>query len=610
MLCQLETTPHGTSDGTPMSTPPRSGSQDHSSPLISVANLVVTPHNHALSDLSGRLLHSLGRSLVSPRPVVYFLTSLRMTSVFKNARVFTVAGELLENGSLIVKDGVIEQVGTYDDLAAQAESEAVIHDLQGNVLAPGFIDGHMHLVLHGASLRKIGLEQCKSLDDIRAALIAGAAERADAPRLFGRGFMQHMVNGDPTAAMIDDVDSRPIYINSKDLHFTWCNSAALKELNIGDTPDPKGGKIYRDANGNPTGLMGEAAAINIVWPHMNKITPYEEKLDQVHAAVESYSSTGYTGLIELATDDEIWSLMLKLKEEKAPMRMAAHWLVAPSEHVEESLAQVDRAIELHEQYNLETSPDCRIAGIKLILDGIVDACTAALSKPYTSNSEHPDTFWTPEHLRAVVSKADAAGLQCALHAIGDRAVTLAVDTLEACGTPGRRHRIEHLELTSPEDAARLGKLGITASIQPVHADPCVLRAWTKILGEDRSKRAFAYKEFHDGGATLAIGTDAPTAPTHPMQNMYVATTRKSAREPHAEDLGVVNEVFALPLAVAMAGAAEGTAKSCFAEKRVGTLEVGKSADFVVLGMEWDKEKLLQAEVRETWFAGRRVYKKA
>lgn len=532
-----------------------------------------------------------------------------MTSVFKNARVFTSSEELLDNAAVVVKDGLITQVGAYDDTVKQIEADAEVHDLQGHVLAPGFIDGHMHLVLHGASIRKIGLEHCKTLDDIRAALKAGAAERLDVPRLFGRGFMQNMVDGDPTAAMLDGVDERPIYINSKDLHFTWCNSAAMKELDVGDTPDPKGGKIYRDEQGNATGLMGEAAAINIVWPHMNKITPYEEKMEQVHAAIESYSSTGYTGLIELATDNEIWSLMLQLREEKAPMRMAAHWLVAPSENVDDCLAQVDRAIELHKQYNLDTSPDCRIAGIKLILDGIVDACTAALSKPYSSNSAHPDTFWSAEHLRTVVSKADAAGLQCALHAIGDRAVNLAVNTLEACGTPGRRHRIEHLELTSPEDAARLGKLGITASIQPVHADPCVLRAWTKILGDDRYKRAFAYKEFHDGGATLAIGTDAPTAPTHPLQNLYVATTRKSAREPTAEDLHAVNEGFALPLPVAMAGAAYGTAKSCFAEQRVGTLEVGKCADLVVLGMEWDKEKLLNAEVRETWFGGRRVYKK-
>ncbi|ETN41042.1 uncharacterized protein HMPREF1541_02976 [Cyphellophora europaea CBS 101466] len=533
-----------------------------------------------------------------------------MSIIFRNARIVTATQELIDDSVLVVQKGIISYLGPYNDQVKKLEADAEIHDLQGRILGPGFVDGHMHLLLHGASIRKIGLEHCKTLEDIRAALKAGAAERPNVPRLFGRGYMQHMTPGEPTAAMLDGIDSRPIYINSKDLHSTWCNTAAMDELNVGDTPDPKGGTIHRDADGQPTGLMSEAAAINIVWPHMNKITPYEEKLDQVHAAIKSYSSTGYTGLVELATDDEIWSLMMKLHEEKAPIRMAAHWLVAPSENLDDSLAQVDRAVELHKQYNLTSSPDCRIAGIKLILDGIVDACTAALSKPYTSNAAHPDTFWTAEHLRAVVRKADEAGLQCALHAIGDRAVTLAVDTLEACGSPGRRHRIEHLELTSPGDAARLGKLGITASIQPVHADPCVLRAWPTILGTERCGRAFAYKEFHDGGATIAIGTDAPTAPTHPLQNMYVATTRKSAREPEAGDLNAVNQNFALPLAVAMAGAAEGAAKSCFAEKRVGTLEVGKCADFVVLGMEWNHERLLEAQVRETWFGGRRVYKKS
>ena len=536
-----------------------------------------------------------------------------MASVFRNARIFGTGHdtEVIEDGALVVKDGVIAYAGHYNDEARAFEADATVHDVGGHLLTPGFIDGHMHLLLHGASILKIGLEHCRSLEDIREALKAGAAERPDATRLFGRGYMQSMVDGNPTAAMLDDIDPRPIFINSKDLHQTWCNTAALKDLDLGNTPNPKGGTIYRDAVGNPTGLLEEAAAINIVWPHMNRVTPMDEKIRQVHAAIHSYTTTGYTGLIELATDEEVWALMLHLQSEGTPMRMAAHWLIAPSEDLADPLAQVDRAIELHKQYSLSTSPDCRIAGIKLILDGIVDACTAALSKPYSSNPDaHPEAFWPREHLEAIVTKADAAGLQCALHAIGDAAVSLAVTTLEKCGTPGARHRIEHLELTSPADAARLGELGITASIQPVHADPCVLRAWTKHLGADRLSRAFAYKDFHDGGATLAIGTDAPTAPTHPLQNCYVATTRKSAREPHAANLEAVNPEFALPLGVAMAAAAEGTARSCFAEKRVGTLEVGKRADFVVSGVpKWEGERLLEGEVLETWFDGRRVYKK-
>ena len=209
-------------------------------------------------------------------------------------------------------------------------------------------------------------------------------------------------------------------------------------------------------------------------------------------------------------------------------------------------------------------------------------------------------------LDPVVKRACEAGLQCALHAIGDQAVHNAINVLETHGKAGDRHRIEHLELTAPEDAARLGKLGITASIQPVHADPAILRAWPALLGPERIKRAFAYQEFSDQGAMLAIGSDAPTAPHPPLENLYVATTRKSARYPDAGDLPV-NENFKLGIAEAVNAATYGAAYSCFAEKRLGTLEVGKEADFVVVDMDFVAENLLSAKVVETYCAGERVY---
>jgi predicted amidohydrolase YtcJ len=185
-------------------------------------------------------------------------------------------------------------------------------------------------------------------------------------------------------------------------------------------------------------------------------------------------------------------------------------------------------------------------------------------------------------------------------------VSNAVNVLEKHGKPGQRHRIEHLELTAPEDAKRLGQLGITASIQPVHSDPAILRAWPKLLGPERVKRAFAYSEFSDHGAHLAIGSDSPTAPYAPLPNLYVATTRKSARQPDAGD-APVNENFRLELAQAVSAATSGAARSCFAEKRVGSLEVGKLADFTVVETEWAGEELLKARVKETWFGGSKVY---
>lgn len=464
----------------------------------------------------------------------------------------------------------------------------------------------MHLLLFGANLLKISIEDCKNLEDIRKTIRRGARERPDAERLLCSGWMHSMTEGRALASMLDDLDPRPIFINSKDLHSVWCNSAALKELRVQDMPDPEGGKIWRDEQGNPSGLLDEAAAIKIVWGHTAKVTSREENLRYVREAIREYNAHGYTGVIELATDAEIWDLLRQVREEQdVPLRFAAHWLITPSKTTAENLAQVDEAIRLHQEFNLETSPDFRIAGIKIIGDGVIDACTAALRDPYSSTGTTCAPIWTAEMLRPVVKKASDAGLVVAIHAIGDETVKLAVDTLESHATRGGRHRIEHLELTRPEDARRLGELGITASIQPVHSDPAILRAWPALLGE-RCSRAFAYSEFLQHGAPLAIGTDAPTAPHLPLSNLYIATTRKSAREPYA-GLVAVNEHFRLSLSQALSAATYGSAYACFAEQRVGSLEIGKIADFVILDMDWASEALLKAKVVETYFAGKRVF---
>lgn len=309
----------------------------------------------------------------------------------------------------------------------------------------------------------------------------------------------------------------------------------------------------------------------------------------------------------MAMDEGAWEVILALKSaEGLPLRFAAHWCIVPGDGEEHRLRQVERAIKLSHEFNAETSPDLKIVGIKIICDGVVDACTAALSEPYTLNGHFEGPIWTPEMLDAVVKKASENGLQCALHAIGDQAIHNAVNVLEKYGKPGQRHRIEHLELTAPEDAKRLGQLGITASIQPVHADPSIFRAWPKLLGPERVKWAFAYSEFAHHGAPLAIGSDTPTAPHPPLPNLYIATTRKSAREPDGDD-EPINEHFKLELAQAVIAATEGAAYSSFSEGRIGSLKVGNLADLCVVDMEWNGEALLKARVAETWFGGKQVY---
>ncbi len=397
-----------------------------------------------------------------------------MSTLFYNGQFFQsdVGGENHRFAECVLADGdgTITHIGSPSDpQVTEAEADGAIkYDMKGHVVLPGFIDGHMHLLMMGQSLQKCDLDACTDLEDIRGAIARFAAENPSAPRILCKGWMHSMTGGEALASMIDDLDPRPVFIDSKDLHFTWCNTAALNEMGVADMPTPEGGGIERDADGKPTGLLSEATVVTVVWPHIGTVASMEEKLSAIRGAIEAYNAAGYTGLVEMAMSENLWEALqvLRQKEGPLPMRIAVHWLITPSKTEAENLAQVDRAIELSRRFNADTSPDCRVAGVKVITDGVVDGCTAALTEPYSSSGASPGPTWTLAELAPVVRKTDAAGLQVALHAIGDLAVRMAIDALEQNTTPGRkRHRIEHLELTSPEDAARLGKLGITASVQ-------------------------------------------------------------------------------------------------------------------------------------------------
>jgi predicted amidohydrolase YtcJ len=517
--------------------------------------------------------------------------------------------------ALVIRDGIISFVGsaTSDSVQQAMEAGAEVCDIGGRSVLPGYLDGHTHLLLLGQSLSQVPLQDCQNLEDIRAAIKEYAAVNPDVPRIFCRGWHRPMTPDGATADMIDDLDLRPIFITSKDLHSTWMNHTALAELKLDNEPNPPGGTIERDPKtGKPSGVISEAANMKYMRPFMQSISTMQSRLAYLRTAIKQYNEAGYTGSIDMTMEEDAWETILELrKQEQAAgrtltMRIAAHWLIMPRNNHAEHLAQVERAAELSRKYSLQNSPDCCIVGIKLVCDGIIDACTASLGEPYSHNGENSEPVWPQKYLEPVVAAAAKHNLQVAAHAIGDHTVTIAIDAIEKYGGgPERRHRIEHLELTRPEDAQRLGALGITASVQPVHSDPAILRAWPKLIGEERCGRIFAYREFADGGALVAIGTDSPTAPNDLMHNVYVATTRRSARAPELDT--VVNPQFALPLCYAVASATLGVAKSYFAESHIGSLEVGKRADFVIMDMEWEKEKLLQSKVTETWFDGRQVY---
>lgn len=549
-------------------------------------------------------------------------------TILTNAKVFqpNTAHGLTQHASfasslLIGADGKIRHINTsppdtpHEDetIASARAAGAVVHDLGGRTILPGFVDGHLHLLLLGFSLQKIDLTPCKNLDDIRALVRAYALANPAAPRIFAAKWTPGVMTPGPVHhSMLDDLDplGRSIFIDSRDLHSTWANQAGIDELDAGlgikAMTDVPGGTIHRDEDGSPTGWFEEAVVFGLIWPWVARISTPQERATAMGKAVDTYSAEGYVGMIDMAMNGDMWESLLLLKEQRPdlPIRIAAYWILVPADE-EDVARQVDKAIELAAKYNAITSPDLKLVGVKIVSDGIVDACTAALSEPYTHNSRDEEPVWSKAQLLPAVRKASAAGLQVAIHAIGDKAVRNAVDVFEAVGRPELRPRIEHLEVTSAEDAARLGALGITASVQPVHSDPAVLKAWPRLLGPERCKRAFAYREMADGGATLALGSDAPTAPHSVPQNCYVATTRRSARDPSYGE--VVNPQSALGLCESIVAASAGSARSCFWEEVTGSIEEGKLADFAVVDMVWEKEKLLEANVVQTWFAGRKVF---
>ncbi|KAJ5404089.1 hypothetical protein N7509_003960 [Penicillium cosmopolitanum] len=537
---------------------------------------------------------------------------------FHNGRILTTEHAVLHDTpsfaeSMIVQDGKVISIGPYDELLPSAKDRDTEHrDLQQKIVLPGFIDGHMHLLLLGQSLRKLDLVHCQNLEDIRSTIREYAVANPNIPTILCKNWFHAMTPDGVTAAMLDDIDpSRPIFIDNSTQHSCWCNTAALKKLDVASKPDPAGGKIYRDVDGNPSGVLDEGAMMSIIWPYQAMSSPKQERMEAIRAAIQEYNAAGYTGVIEMAMDEEAWDALVTLREEEPtlPIRLSAYWLIKPTESFEENSKQTKRAFELSKQYNSKTSPDLRVVGVKIICDGIIDGCTAYLSQPYSSGSlGSPPPIWAPRYLIPVIQEADASGLQIALHAIGDEAINMAINAIENHTTPGRRHRIEHLELASPEDSKRLGTLGLTASIQPVHADPSILEAWPRLLGKERCGRAFAYREFADAGALMAIGSDSPTSPWAPMDKLYVATTRRSSRKP--QYVGAVNDHFCLGLCESVIAATGGAARSVFAEDRVGTLAPGKMADFIVVNMDWDKHALLSATVLETWFSGSKVWEKS
>lgn len=534
-----------------------------------------------------------------------------MSVLIAGGRVFTADSEKPWAEAVVIQDGKIVYVGDSDGATSAAGVDSKRIDAAGGLILPGFVDGHAHLAMTGAAMRKAQLRGAGSLEEIRRRVRQWAYENPDAPRVLGTAWVHGDVpNGRPDKTMLDDiVPDRPVYLDAFDFHSTWVNSAALEELGINDeTPNPVGGEIVRDPEtGEATGWLQETVTSNMVWPLLNTVS--EDELDQqVLEALSAFARAGITSIVEMALEEQVLESVARLQAAgKLSARVIGHIIMWRTGNLDEELAQVARAAELAGQHQGDI---LRVTGIKFIGDGTIDGCTAALSQPYTDGT-NCEAIWPAKALTSMVAAADKEGLQVAIHAIGDATIDDAINAIENAakvnGTSGRRHRIEHLEYAREDQIVRIGRLGITASMQPVHVDPAYLDNWLEKLGPERGANGFAWPLYLKAGAPLAFGTDTPTAPYEALPNMYIASTRKSpsddAIKPHRPD-------WALPMEEAIRHGTREPAWSAHLETITGTLKAGMAADIVVLDRDFFAEgpgALLRTDVRLVMMDGKVIY---
>ena len=506
----------------------------------------------------------------------------RADRVFVNGRVFTgdPGKPLVE--ALAVRGNTLLDVGSSSAIRSLAGKGTDVVDLRGRFVVPGFIDAHAHLVGGGLSLEELRLDDAFDLAAVSQRIAAWAKAHPDARWVTGEGWSYAAFpDGLPTRAQLDAlVADRPAYLSSYDGHTGWANSAALRLAELTrETKDPPGGTIVRDARGEPTGVLKETSAQELVERLVPKRLPHEIER-ALRRGIEQAAAWGLTGVQQAGISEDDLASLARALEATPRLRVyaALHMERNPTP---ESLARQD---ELRRRY---ASPRLRIGAVKGFLDGVVEARTAAMFEPYPGGGSGLPRF-TQDELDRAVAAYDKAGWQVMLHAIGDRAIDMALTAFEraarANGTSGRRHRVEHIEVPRTADLVRFKALGVVASTQAMFPYPNAnhLIAYVPALGPERARRALAFKAIDDAGAVQAFGSDWPVFTAEVVRGIAVAVTRTTVEGTPA---GGWEPAQRLSVEAALRHFTRDAAFAEHAEQERGILAKGRLADLVVLSQD-------------------------
>ena len=525
------------------------------------------------------------------------------TTLIENARGIQIGpdGKIDRFRGLVVNDqGKVVQVLRGPGAPVMPFDKRV--DAGGRTLLPGLIDAHGHVMGLGLAALQLDLVGTNSVEDLQARLrdYAGRPGRA---WILGRGWNQELwpTKRFPTAADLDAVvPERPVMLERVDGHAVVVNSAALKAAGItAATKDSVGGKIERDSNGNPTGLLIDAAS-ELVSAKVPPPSPVQ-LAQALEKAQDLLIATGVTATADMGTSAADWAVMQKAAADgRLKVRIMSY---SAGLKPIETIARLGPSNWLYEDR-------LRMGGVKLYSDGALGSRGAYLKQPYADQRDTRGLrFLTDEELRDQAGKAAALGYQIAIHAIGDGAnaqVISAYEGLSAKYGKERRWRIEHFQIADPTDIPRLAPAGIIASMQPVHQTSDRLMA-EKRLGPDRLAGAYAWRSVIKSGARIAFGSDYPVESPNPFPGLAAAISRQDM---NGQPPGGWIPEERVTFEQALSAFTRDAAYAGFGEQKFGALEPGKWADFIIVDRDVsaaDPQALARTQVLETWVAGKKIW---
>lgn len=504
---------------------------------------------------------------------------------------------------LVDDDGRVAAVGSAAALKPRAASAERV-DGKGAVMLPGLIDAHGHVMGLGFQALTVDLTDTRSLEEALEKVKAYAHAHPEAQWIRGRGWNQEQwgLGRFPTAAELDRaVPDRPVWLQRVDGHASWANSKAIALAKVtAKTPDPQGGAIIRKANGEPEGVFVDAAEI-LVEKHVPQPTDAEREV-ALEAALKAMAAVGLTGVHDAGIDRQTWQIYRRFGETG---RLTAR-IYAMINGTGADFDDLSKAGPQDGLYGDRLS----LRAVKLLSDGALGSRGAALLEPYADAPGNKGlTFHSDAALGNMISRAISKGYQVNLHAIGDAANRQAIDIfsriLRLTGRP-LRNRIEHAQVLAPQDIRRMVDVGLIASMQPTHATSDWEMA-EKRLGPDRLDGAYAWRTVLKAGGKLALGSDFPVEPANPFYGLHAAVTRQTR---DGQPQGGWRPDEKLSLEEALYGFTAGAAYAAHQESRIGSLEPGKWADFILVDKDVfsaKPEELWRTQVLETWVAGERIF---